>query len=147
MRNSPTLTRTTCNAFIAIARVLPSAISATVIYGTSGRFSRRQSKLLAAAKRILKRIRIIRRKFHAAKRAIPSLHHPARRMTDLESLLASLTEARRRFAEPDPALHEKLANAYEDYLRRLHSDRARLAERDFRSRYLRNFWTFLASPK
>ena len=78
---------------------------------------------------------------------IPSLHHPARRMTDLESLLASLTEARRRFAEPDPALHEKLANAYEDYLRRLHSDRARLTERDFRNRYLRNFWTFLASPK
>ena len=78
---------------------------------------------------------------------IPSLYHPARAMTDLESLLATLAEARRRFTETDPALHEEIVNAYADYLERLQSDRTRLAESVFRNRYLRNFWTFLASPK
>ena len=78
---------------------------------------------------------------------IPSLDHPARAMGELEKLLRALTEARQQFAEADTKLHDAVAGAYDDYLSRLKDNRALLAEADFRNRYLRNFWTFLASPK
>lgn len=70
-------------------------------------------------------------------RLVPSLYHGTRCMHELESQLRLLDQAR----APHPAIDE----AYESYRAQLEHDRHNLEETAFRNRYLRNFWTFLAS--
>lgn len=77
---------------------------------------------------------------HAGLRAelIPSLYHPTRPVAVLDEQLRLLESA--RVADP------RFDGPYEAYRARIERDRVSLDEETFRNRYLRNFWTFLASP-
>ena len=70
-------------------------------------------------------------------RLVPSLHHPTLPISELDRQLSLLENA----AKPDPAIDA----AYREYRSRLDQDRLSMDEEAFRNRYLRNFWTFLAT--
>ncbi len=78
--------------------------------------------------------------FQAARlnaRLISSLHHPTLPFSELDRQLRLLDDA----ARSDEAVNE----AYQAYRGRLDRDRFSMDEESFRNRYLRNFWTFLAT--
>lgn len=68
---------------------------------------------------------------------VDSLYHPVRQVAEIGEQLRLLEEARKH----DPALDE----AYDAYRARIERDRAELDDNTFRNRYLRNFWTFIAT--
>ncbi len=70
-------------------------------------------------------------------RLVPSLHHPTLPISELDRQLGCLDDA----AKPVAAID----NAYREYRLRLARDRLSMNEEAFRNRYLRNFWTFLAT--
>lgn len=78
---------------------------------------------------------------------VPSIDQPVFDLPDLAALLDELDAARAAFDTPDAGLRGRIAEACARYRERLSLDRDRLAPADFRTRYLRDFWTFLAAPE
>jgi 2-polyprenyl-3-methyl-5-hydroxy-6-metoxy-1,4-benzoquinol methylase len=76
-------------------------------------------------------------------RLIPSLYHPARPMDGLDEELRHLDEAAACFALTG-VLRDLVLEKYARYRERLAADRESLPADDFRERYLRSFWTFIA---
>ena len=71
-------------------------------------------------------------------RLIETLYHPTRPFSDLDGQLHLLDQAPK---------NEHAAAAYADYRAQLDRDRVALTEDAFRAKYLRNFWTFVATPQ
>ena len=94
------------------------------------------------------------RRFGMRPNLIPTLYHATREFSEAPDRLRELERAWARFRERDSridtATHSRVLQAYDEYRSRLAADRQRAdrggsGEREqFRNKYLRAFWTFVA---
>ena len=80
---------------------------------------------------------------------IPSLYHPAGELSEVEDKLKLSDAARDAFADPADELRSAVCTAYEAYRTEILADYEKAKtdkqlENEFRTTYLRDFWTFVA---